>query len=201
VSVKSTLQAIRAKIPVGPILTWAWVLLNLTIAVYIFGESPLAGTLAFLSALVMFPPLVTFLQRRIKLAGAVSLRGAIAAMLFAFTYISLESHDNRPNDTEPANNPSHLHTLLDVVGAGDDDTDSFTSRPQNWQLGYIYQCWNFGRPGHFRIDIRRPDGSPTSLQGVAERARAGNGSFVYTPGGAYRLHIISNCHWRIMATG
>ena len=200
-SVKSTLQAYRARVPVGPILTWAWVLLNFTIAVYIFGESPLAGTLAFLSALVVFPPLVTILVRRLKIAGPIALRGAIAGILFAFTYTSLESHDNRPNDTEPANNPTHLHTLLDVVGVGDDDTDSFTSRPQNWQLGYIYQCWNFGRPGHFKIDIRGPDGSPTSLQGVAERDRAGKASFVYTPGGTYRLHIISNCRWRIMAEG
>jgi hypothetical protein len=201
VSVKSTLQTFRAMVPVGPILTWAWVFLNLTIAVYIFGESPLAGSLAFLSALAVFPPLVTFLLRRFKHPFPVALRGVIAATLFVFAYISLESYDNRPNDAEPAKNPTHLHTLLDVVGMGDDDTDSFTSRPQNWHLDYVYQCWNFGRPGHFRIDIRRPDGSPTSLQGVAERARAGSDSFVYTPGGAYRFHIVSNCRWRVVAKG
>lgn len=196
-SIRSAFQGLRARIPSAVILTWAWVALTTTIAVYVFGESPLAGTLTFLSALAVFPPLYALLQLRYKRPVPTPLRMASAGMLFAFGMVSLNSADYRPNDTGPGD----AHVLLDLVGVGDDDTDSFTSHPQNWRLEYVFQCWNFGRPGHFRIDIRRPDGLPSGLQGVFVHAKSDVHSYTYTPGGTFRLHIISNCHWRVKASG
>jgi hypothetical protein len=194
-------QAYWARVPVVTILVWAWVLLNLTITVYIFGESPLAGTLTFLAALVMFPPLYALLARRFNIPIPSPLRGALAGILFAFAMSWLLPDDNRPNDTALPNDPTHSHVLLDVVGIGDEDTDTFTSRPQDWQLIYTFACWTFGRPGHFSLDIRKPDGSPTRLEGVSLRARSGTDSFVYKPGGSYSFRIRSNCRWRVVATG
>jgi hypothetical protein len=201
VSINTALQAFRAKVPVAPILTWAWVILTVTIAVYLFGESPLAGSLAFLSALAVFPPLYMFLARPHKRPVPSPLRTVPAAALFVFAMSSLKSVDYRSSDTEPARSPPGAHVLLDLVGLGDDDTDSFKSHPQDWRLEYVFQCWNFGRPGDFRIDIQRPDGSPTLLQGVQEHARSGVKSYVYTPGGSYRLDIRSNCRWRVKVSG
>ena len=109
--------------------------------------------------------------------------------------------DYRSRDTEAARDPAASHVLLDLVAIGDDDTDAFTSRPKDWQLEYVFQCWNFGRPGHFSIDIQRLDGSPTHLQGVQEHAQSGVKSYVYTPGGSYRLDIRSNCRWRVKVSG
>jgi hypothetical protein len=199
VSIKSAFQGFRARVPVAVILTWAWVVLTTTIAVYVFGESPFAGTLTFLSALAVFPPLYALLELRYKRPVPTPLRTAPAAIFFAIGMSSLMSADFRPNDTEPK--PAGVHILLDLVGVGDDDTDSFTSRPQNWRLEYVFQCWQFGRPGNFRIDIQRPDGSPSGLQGVQVHAKASAYSYLYTPGGTFRLHIVSNCHWRVKANG
>jgi hypothetical protein len=177
------------------------VIVLVTNAIYVFGESPVAGSLSFLAALAVFPPLYTFLERRHKRAIPTPLRVTPAAIFFTFGMSWLMSHDYRSEDTEPAHNPAGSRVLLDLVGIGDDYTDSFTSHPKDWQLDYVFECWNFGRPGHFRIDIQRPNGSPTRLQGVLEHARAGSHSYVYTPGGNFRLDIRSNCRWRVKVTG
>lgn len=111
---------------------------------------------------------------------------------------SNSSHEPGPRGASPgthkATRSAAPRTLLDVEGSGIKTTQRFKA-PDEWAIGWSYDCSNFGTNGNFAINV---DGDVSDLAANVLGPRGHDVTYEHSGGDVY-LQINSECDWHVKA--
>ena len=224
-----SLEGKTKKITLGFVVSWILaVVVGIPGIMMLFEGLAVGGVLLILTALVLLPPVNSWVEKKFHLALSGVLKFVVVTILLIISGIAIASSKNGPSGasdqtaaqsipaptetgstvaapSQPtqaqAQAPASPQVLLSISGSGSKTTEKFTA-VSDWDLNWSYDCSNFGDQGNFQVFVYNGDGSMSfSNSGVNQLGKSGADVEHYHTGGTFYLTVNSECGWKIEVKG